>query len=231
MPGTAGFQALIELDPAACSIAGSYKTSARRPPKHEGVYELAPLVGFSILSSGTPGPNNILLWASGTEFGFRRTLPHVFGTAVGIGSMTLAVALGLAAVIDAFPPLAVAMKVAGTVYLLYLAWQVAGARALERADVARPLGFLQAAALQAINPKSWIFVLGALTTFRPASLPVATGTLLVAGTMMAVIVPTAAIWAAGGGLIGRLLSGDRARRAVSLVLAGLLVVTIVSVWI
>jgi threonine/homoserine/homoserine lactone efflux protein len=222
---------VIELDPVVRSIAGSYKTFGYCPTDHEAVYELAPLVGFSILSAGTPGPNNILLWASGTEFGFRRTLPHVFGTAVGIGAMTLAVALGLGAVIGAFPPLAIAMKVAGTAYLLYLAWQVAGASALERADVARPLGFLQAAALQAINPKSWIFALGALTTFRPASLPAATGTLLVAATMMTVIVPTAAIWAAGGGLIGQLLSGDRARRAVSLVLAGLLVLTIVSVWI
>jgi len=108
---------------------------------------------------------------------------------------------------------------------------VAGARALDRVDVARPLGLLQAAALQVINPKSWIFVLGALTTFRPASLPATTGTILVAGIMMAVIVPTAAAWAAGGDLLGRLLAGELARRVVSLVLAGLLVVTIVSVWI
>lgn len=193
--------------------------------------ELASLVAFSILSAGTPGPNNILLWASGAAFGFRRTLPHVIGTAIGIGAMTLAVAVGLGAVIAAFPPFAVAMKIAGSAYLLYLAWQVAGAHALERTDVARPLGLLQAAALQAINPKSWIFVLGALTTFRPASLPAMTGTILVAATMMAVIIPTAAVWAAGGDLLGRLLAGDRARRAVSLVLAGLLVATIVSVWI
>ena len=192
--------------------------------------EVASLVAFSILSAGTPGPNNILLWASGAAYGFRRTLPHVLGTAIGIGAMTLAVAVGLGAAIAAFPPLALAMKVAGSAYLLYLAWQVAGAQALERSDVARPLGVMQAAALQAINPKSWIFVLGALTTFRPASLPATTGTMLVAGTMVAVIVPTAAAWAAGGDLLGRLLAGERARRAVSLVLAGLLVVTIVSVW-
>jgi threonine/homoserine/homoserine lactone efflux protein len=195
------------------------------------VQELASLVAFSILSAGTPGPNNILLWASGAAFGFRRTLPHVVGTAIGIGSMTLAVAMGLGAVLAAFPSLAVAMKVAGSVYLLYLAWQVAGAQALDRTDVARPLGLLQASALQAINPKSWIFVLGALTTFRPASLPVVAGTLLVAGTMVLVILPTASAWALGGELIDRLLASTRARRTVSFVLAGLLVVTIVSVWI
>jgi threonine/homoserine/homoserine lactone efflux protein len=195
------------------------------------VHELASLVAFSVLSAGTPGPNNILLWASGAAFGLRRTLPHIVGTAVGIGAMTLAVAIGLGAVLAAFPLLAVAMKVVGSIYLLYLAWQVAGARALERTDVARPLGLLQATALQAINPKSWIFVLGALTTFRPASLPVATGTLLVAGTMVLVILPTASAWAIGGELIDRLLASSRARRAVSLALAGLLVLTIVSVWV
>ena len=193
--------------------------------------DLASLVAFSVLSAGTPGPNNILLWASGGAFGFRRTLPHIVGTAVGIGAMTLVVAIGLGAVLAAFPPLAVAMKVAGSVYLLYLAWQVAGAHALERTDVARPLGLLQASALQAINPKSWIFVLGALTTFRPAGLPVVAGTLVVAGTMALVIVPTAGAWALGGELIDRLLATTRARRAVSFVLAGLLVLTIVSVWI
>ena len=195
------------------------------------MHELASLVAFSVLSAGTPGPNNILLWASGAAFGLRRTLPHICGTAIGIGSMTLAVAIGLGALLAAFPPLAVAMKVAGSVYLLYLAWQVAGAQALERTDVARPLGLLQAAALQAINPKSWIFVLGALTTFRPASLPVVAGTILVAGTMMLVILPTASAWAIGGELIDRLLTSTRARRAVSFMLAGLLVLTIVSVWV
>ena len=230
MPGTAGFQA-VTAAAVGVSIAGSYKTPPRSPAEHPPVHELGPLVAFSLVSAGTPGPNNILLWASGAAFGFRRTLPHVLGTAVGIGAMTLAVAIGLGAVLAAFPPLAVAMKVAGSVYLLYLAWQVAGASALERTDVARPLGFLQASALQAINPKSWIFVLGALTTFRPTSLPAATGTLLVAGTMVLVILPTASVWAFGGELIDRLLTGTRARRAVSFVLAGLLVVTIVSVWI
>ncbi len=67
------------------------------------VAAIGALVGFSFVSSVTPGPNNILLWASGAEFGFRRTLPHVIGTALGIGSMALAVAAGLGALIAAVP--------------------------------------------------------------------------------------------------------------------------------
>src|SRR5215207_6898424 len=161
--------------------------------------ELWALIGFSFVSSVTPGPNNILLWASGASFGFRRTVRHVLGTALGLGGMALAVAAGLGALITSVPEIALAMKVAGSAYLLYLAYQVAGAGALERADVARPLGFVQAAMFQAINPKAWIFALGAVTTFRPAELPIPAGSLFVAATMMVVIVPSAALWAAAGG--------------------------------
>jgi threonine/homoserine/homoserine lactone efflux protein len=193
--------------------------------------EMATLVGFAFVSSVTPGPNNILLWASGAEFGIRRTIPHVLGTALGLGSMALAVAAGLGALITSVPEIALAMKVAGSVYLLYLAYRIARAGALERGDVARPLGLLQAVAFQAINPKAWIFALGAITTFRPTGLPVVPGSILVAITMMLVVVPTAALWAVGGGALSRFISGERTHRVVSLGLAALLAATVALVWI
>ena len=191
---------------------------------------LLALVGFSFVSSVTPGPNNVLLWASGATFGLRRTSRHVLGTAGGIGLMALAVGIGLGAVIAAAPGLSVAMRVVGSVYLLWLALQIARSGALQRADVARPLGLRGAAAFQLLNPKAWIFALGAMTTFRPPDMPPTAGTLLVAATMMAVIVPTAALWAAGGDMIGRLLTGERTRRAVSLTLALLVALTVLTVW-
>jgi threonine/homoserine/homoserine lactone efflux protein len=191
---------------------------------------LLALVGFSFVSAVTPGPNNVLLWASGAQFGFQRTLRHVVGTALGLGAMALAMAAGLGTLITTVPEVALAMKLGGTAYLLYLAWQIAGANALERPDVTRPLGFVQAAAFQAINPKAWIFALGAITTFRPPELPVVAGSIAVAVTMMLVIVPSAAIWAAGGGLLNRFITG-RAHRIVSLVLAGLLVLSVAYVWV
>ena len=191
---------------------------------------ILPLVGFSFVSSVTPGPNNILLWASGAQFGFARTLPHVVGTAVGLGAMTLAVAAGLGAVVTTLPQVAFLMKVAGSLYLLYLAYQIAGADALKRGVVTRPLGLLQAAAFQVINPKAWIFSLGAITTFRPAELPILPAAVLVAATMMIVIVPSGSVWVVGGDVLSRLIEGDRARRWVSLVLAAVVVATVVSVW-
>lgn len=189
------------------------------------------LVAFSFVSSVTPGPNNILLWASGAEFGFRRTIPHVVGTALGLGSMALAVAGGLGVLITTFPEIELVMKVASSVYLLYLAYQIAGAKALERRDVSRPLDLLQAAAFQVVNPKAWILALGAITTFRPTDLPLIAGSILVAFTMMIVVVLTAALWAGAGGVLSRFVSGERALRIVSLGLAALLAVTVAYVWV
>ena len=188
------------------------------------------LAAFSFVSSVTPGPNNVLLWASGAEFGLQRTVRHIGGTAVGIGLMTLAAGAGLGALVTTVPGLAVAMKVLGSVYLLYLAVRIAGAGGLARSELARPLGLVQSAAFQVVNPKAWIFALGAITTFRPAGFPPLGGSVLVALTMMAVILPTATLWAAAGGAINRLVSSDRRRRVVSLALAALVVATVASVW-
>jgi threonine/homoserine/homoserine lactone efflux protein len=188
------------------------------------------LIGFAIVSSVTPGPNNLLLWASGAEFGIRRTVPHILGTAVGIGAMAVGVVVGIGALLTLLPGLAFALKVAGSLYLLYLAWQVAGAGALRTGAVTRPMSLRQAAAFQVVNVKAWTFALGAITTFRPPELSSVAGGLVVALTMMVVIVPTAALWAIAGGLIGQWLADERARRIVSLVLAAVLAVTVVFVW-
>jgi threonine/homoserine/homoserine lactone efflux protein len=194
------------------------------------VEQLAALVGFAVVSTVTPGPNNVLLWASGATFGLRRTLPHVFGTAIGIGVMALVAAVAAGAILTAVPQLATAMKLGGSLYLLWLAGQIVRAGALERTDVARPFGLVSAAAFQVVNPKAWVFALGAMTTFRPADMSIALGSALVAVTMMIVVVPTAALWAGAGDALSRFVSTPRARRIVSLVLAGMLVGTVALVW-
>ena len=191
---------------------------------------LLALVAFAFVSSATPGPNNVLLWASGALFGLRRTVRHIVGTALGIGAMALAVGAGLGALIAAVPQLAFAMRVAGSLYLLFLAFQVARLHGLGHEGLARPLGLRQAAAFQLLNPKAWIFALGAVTTFRPPDLDVVAGTAFVAATMVVVILPSATLWAAAGGVLAGWLEDDRRRRAVSLILAGLIVLSVGSVW-
>ena len=193
--------------------------------------QLLALVGFSVVSSVTPGPNNVLLWGSGASFGFRRSIPHVVGTALGLGAMALAVAAGLGVLLTTVPEITFAMKLGGSAYLLYLAYQIAGAGAIQQGSVARPLGLVQAATFQVINPKAWVFAVGAITTFRPAGMSMLAGSVLVAATMMIVIIPTAAVWAGGGRVLSPLMANERAHRLTSVVLAVLLAATVVFVWI
>jgi threonine/homoserine/homoserine lactone efflux protein len=209
-----------------------YKTSARVPPRVTGMDAgwLVAVVAFSVVSSVTPGPNNLLLWASGASAGFVRTVPHVMGTALGLGLMALLVAAGLGAVVTSVPAVTVVLKVLGSVYLLWLAWQLLGAGSLERGSAARPMSVWQAIAFQLVNAKAWIFALGAITTFRPAGLPTLAGGALVAAIMALVVLPTAALWAGAGGALARVVDSPRARRIVNLSLATLLVASVAAVW-
>ena len=190
----------------------------------------AGLAAFSFVSAVTPGPNNVLLWASGMRFGLRRSLQHVLGTALGIGGLAMAVAVGLGALLSAAPGLTVVMRIGGSLYLAWLAWQIARSGDVGHADLDRPMRVGAAALFQVANPKAWIFALGAISTFHPPDMPGLAGSLVVALVMMLVVVPSAAIWAGAGGFIGRLIEDPRARRRVDLVLAVLVLATILTVW-
>ena len=192
---------------------------------------LAGIVAFSVVSSVTPGPNNLLLWASGAEAGFARTLPHVAGTALGLGAMALAVAAGLQRPGPTVPQVTVAVKVASSLYFLWLAggWPVpvrsSGGTSL------RPMTVWQAIVFQLVNVKAWIFALGAITTFEPSGLPALVGGALVATIMALVILPTAALWAGAGDALSRLVASPGRRRVVNVTLAALLVLSIATVWV
>jgi threonine/homoserine/homoserine lactone efflux protein len=193
--------------------------------------DLPALILFALVSSGTPGPNNVLLWASGLQFGFRATVPQVFGTSAGIGILALAVAAGLGVVVTGLPEVELTLKLVGSLYLLYLAFRLAGGGAVQRAQIARPLRFHEAAAFQFLNPKAWLFALAALSTFRPEDLPIVIGSAAVILTMIVVVLPTAALWAAGGTALHRLTASQRAQRALNVALALLLALSIAFIWI
>jgi threonine/homoserine/homoserine lactone efflux protein len=193
--------------------------------------ELLGVAGFAFVVSITPGPNNALLWASGVRFGFRRTAPHVAGTAVGIGALILAMSAGVGVLLEAVPAAALALKLLGSAYLAFLAFRIARAWGAERTAVARPLGILHGAAFQFANPKGWLFALAAVGTFRPPGLGPLAGGLLVAATSAVVVLGPAAVWAAGGATLARIVDHPRAERVVGLVLAVVLAASVVFIWV
>ena len=194
------------------------------------VNELLGLVAFAFVGSITPGPNNALLWASGIRFGFRRTAPHVVGTAVGMAALVLVVAAGIGALLTAVPGAEVALKVVGSAYLLWLATRMVRGLHAGRAVAARPLGVLGGAAFQFANPKAWLFTLAAVGTFLPRRLGPVAGALAMAATCALVMVATAAVWAAGGATLNRIVATRWAERAVSAALALVLAASVAFIW-
>ncbi len=192
--------------------------------------ELLALAAFSFISAGTPGPNNVMLWGSGVQFGFRRTIPHIAGITLGVGSMALLVATGLGVLITTVPALEVGLKLIGSAYLLYLAFQIAGGGGATQKEVAKPLTLWQAGMFQYVNPKAWVFVLAAVTTFRPTDMGVVMATILTALVMMVVIVPCAAAWTAAGSILNRYLADQRRSRWFRIAMGVLLAATVVYIW-
>ena len=193
--------------------------------------QLLGLAGFALVGSITPGPNNSLLLASGSRFGFRRTAPHVAGTAVGMGALVFAVAGGVGVVLLAVPGIDLALKVVGSAYLLYLAARILASRGAGATVAARPLGLLGGVGFQFANPKGWLFALAAAGTFLPPGLTPRAGAVAVAATCAVVILGTAAVWAAGGAALHRLADGGRAQRVVNVALALVLAASVAFIWI
>ncbi len=173
----------------------------------------------------SPGPNNVMLMASGANYGLRRTLPHLLGVALGFPMLAACVGLGLGALFEAWPPARVVLEVVSIAFLLWLAWKVANAGAPgEGRAGGRPLSFLQAATFQWVNPKAWAMALGAMSLYA------ATGgwprVLAVAGVFAALGLCSATAWTLIGTRIRRLLTGPRRLRAFNWTMAALLVASL-----
>lgn len=129
---------------------------------------LAALSLFALASSITPGPNNLMLMASGANFGFRPTIPHMLGIGLGFMFMLFLVGIGLIEVFETVPYSYDILKIVSVLYLCWLAWRVASAAAPEgKVSTGRPFTFLQAAAFQWVNPKAWTMALSAMTLYAP----------------------------------------------------------------
>ncbi|AWI84780.1 hypothetical protein CEW88_13360 [Alloyangia pacifica] len=186
------------------------------------------LAGFAFVTVISPGPNNLMLLASGANFGLARTVPHMLGVALGFPAMVLLVGLGAMQVFEAFPLVRSALTVLSVLYMLWLAWKIAHAAAPGEAQAgARPMGFLQAAAFQWVNPKAWSMALGAITLYAVSrDLP---AVLLVAGTYVAMGAISTTTWTVLGGSLRRVLKSPARLRLFNWSMAALLIASMLPV--
>ncbi len=186
---------------------------------------LIALLGFAFVTSVTPGPNNMMLLASGVNFGLRRSVPHMLGISIGHSVMVFLLGLGVAGAIHASPRAGLVLKLASVGYMLWLAWKIAHASAPgEGRAAARPMTFLQAAAFQWVNPKAWAMALGAVAAYVPE--PSIGGYAIVALVFSAVNLPSVAVWAGAGQAVRRWLEGPGRLAAFNWTMAVLLVLSL-----
>jgi len=186
---------------------------------------LTALLGFAFVTTVTPGPNNLMLMASGANFGFRRSVPHMLGISGGVSAMAFLVGMGLMAVFEAAPMLGIALQVLSVVYLLWLAFKIATAAPLtDQAANARPMSMLQAAAFQWVNPKAWAMCLSAVTLYAPDRTVLSVA--VVAGAFAVVSLPAISLWAWLGTVIRQWLSNPTRLRAFNGLMAFMLIASL-----
>lgn len=160
---------------------------------------LVALLVYAFVTSITPGPNNFMLLASGVNFGFVRTIPHMCGIGFGFFTLLMGVGFGLGAILTAFPQLHFVLKVLGGAYLLYLAWKIAMSRKMGHGGDAnvRPMSFVEASLFQWVNPKAWVMAITAMALYQDTQKPY--WSMLLIGLVFALTnFPTVSTWAAFG---------------------------------
>jgi threonine/homoserine/homoserine lactone efflux protein len=183
------------------------------------------LMAYAFASSITPGPNNLMLMASGANFGLVRTIPHALGVALGFVIMCSIIGIALVPVIDAYPIIYTVMKVLSVAFLLWLAWKIANAAPpADAKQNTKPLTFLQAAAFQWVNPKAVGMALTSLTAYSYENSVLAV--LLVALIFGCVNLPSVSTWILIGTQLRRVLTNRTRLRAFNWTCAAILLATI-----
>nr|WP_298967092.1 LysE family translocator [uncultured Halomonas sp.] len=186
------------------------------------------LAAFAFVTTVTPGPNNLMLLASGANFGFKKTLPHMVGIVVGLSALTLVVGGGLMALFEAYPILNTWLSIISAAYLLWLAWKIATAAPLKENDgKGKPMTLLQAAAFQWVNPKAWAMGLSAITLYAPNKTLVSV--LIVASVFAVVSFPAISVWAWLGIVVRQWLNSHTRYRVFNITMALLLIASLYPV--
>ena len=194
--------------------------------------QMLALAVFAAVSSGTPGPNNLMILTSGVNFGMKRSMPHLMGITLGFCFMIFCVGMGLQTMVTVIPQLETLLRYGGTAYLLWLAWKIANS-APPSSNVgediaAKPMGFWAATAFQWVNPKAWFMAISAITTYASsASGASKLGHVLLVVLIFGVInLPLVACWGWFGSAMRRFLQDPKNLKIFNITMAVLLVASL-----
>ncbi|MEO8402763.1 MAG: LysE family translocator [Gammaproteobacteria bacterium] len=185
-----------------------------------------PLLLFAVSTTFTPGPNNLMIMNSGLHFGIKKSLPHYFGICFGFPAMVLIVALGLGAIFMQYSWIKQGLKILGSAYMLYLAWQIL--RSNNKANLAqirKPLSFLQAVMFQWVNPKAWLMAISTISIFTLSS-NYCYNAAIISIVYLLMCLPCIGAWLLFGKFLQRILTKDSHRVWFNILMALSLVASI-----
>lgn len=184
---------------------------------------ILPLGLFALSMCITPGPNNMMLTASGANFGFRRTIPHILGIELGLLLMIGLSGIGLGILFTTFPVLRHFLKAASISYLLYLSFRIAISNKNDSSspNKSQPLTLVQAAVFQIINPKVLIMATTSISTFSAVGTNYAFSVILIITVFGLVCVPAVSLWAGFGTMIGKRLNSTASQRIFNIAMGSL----------
>lgn len=188
------------------------------------------LVTYTVVMTITPGPNNLLLLSSGLTFGLIRTGWHMAGILCGVLLQICVTGAGLGVLFTRFPDLQTVLKLAGTLYMVWLAKRLWKASELRATNTARPIGLGAALVFQFVNPKAWVMATTVIAAFVPVggayAERVATAGLIFTG----VALPCISVWAASGAWLRSLVNNAAARQTINRSMAALSALTAILFW-
>lgn len=193
-------------------------------------YNLLGFLIFAFVTCITPGPNNILLFSTGSRKGLRKSLPLMAGIYTGFMILLLLSGYGIGSAVSANKTVALVLKIVSTGWLLYLAWVVRSVGMADRDRGAAEVGYGGGLLMQFVNPKAWVMAVSGASAFLPQTGNIHLNVLYYALVYNAVGIPSMIAWVAGGQFLSKMLKSEKSRRITGWVLAGLMVVSIVTVW-
>lgn len=165
---------------------------------------LLAMCGFALASSATPGPVNIIGTMTGARHGAFRALRFVSGATASFLALLVIVGSGMLIGTEWVLALAWPMTLAGSAYLLWMAWGLLrGSAGNPAASDLRIPGSWSGVVVQGLNPKAWLAVFSSLLTFVLPLEDRTTGMAVFTVLFGAICWLALAAWAWGGTRIGQ----------------------------
>ena len=191
--------------------------------------DLLPFLLFSFSTLMTPGPNNFMLMNSGLKFGIKKSLPHYLGICLGFPLMVLIVSLGFGEIFQKYVWLKISLKILGSAYMLYLAWQILFSTSNPKSEkVAKPLSFFQAVMFQWVNPKAWLMAIGAISIFSLMANSIYNA-IAISSIFLLIGLPCIGSWLLFGASLQRFIKNERHQKWFNRVMAVCLIASIAMV--